>query len=159
MAGEVTVKVNYDKLLKKFKELERPIDRETSMEVGRAIVAEMKDKIAAGKSPIKGREFPPYKKPDKYPGNKKAHSPVNLYLTGQMLSRLRYQVEESKYGWSVFIGYTNDRAAAKEQGHREGKNKQPRRPTIPSKNERFDTTIRQIYEKLYRERIAKLVKG
>lgn len=116
-------------------------------EMGRAIVEEMREDIASGKSPISGRgKFPAYKNPDKYPGKRKRHSPVNLELTGQMLSSLKYRVNQAKVLVTIF--YSNRKAQLKELGHREGAKGQPERPTVPIGDEQFTQSIRNRVQAL-----------
>lgn len=109
-----------------------PMTTQDAENVGKAVVTVMKSEIAAGKSPIAGKgSFPAYKHPDRYPGKRKAHSPVNLNLTGRFMGSLTYSVSNSQNGPITNIGYRDASSVKKEQGHREGANRQPKRPTIP----------------------------
>lgn len=82
-------------------------------------------------------------KKTKYPFNQrenfpdKRERPVNIYLSGDMLKNLKAFVT----GKRLEVGYRDELSAKKEQGHREGVNTQPKRPTIPEKNEEFSPTI------------------
>ncbi len=128
--------------------------------MGNLVVSEMLSLIGSGKSPIAGKgKFPKYKNPKKYPGKKKPHSPVNLELTGQFLSSLDSRVFKKGKGWGVEIGYTNDLAAKKEQGHREGANGQPKRPTIPKGKQTFAKPIQSVINEIVLEHIQEIKKG
>lgn len=121
-------------------DVRRIFNKDVLQTLGSLVIAKMNDLIRGGHSPIEGKgNFPAYKNPKKYPGKKKLHNPVNLSLTGQMLNSLRYRINQQKV--IVTILYVNKKAAVKEQGHREGANAQPKRPTIPIKNEKFHSSI------------------
>lgn len=123
-------------------DLRRILNANVLREVGETIVDEMKEQIAVGKSPIHGDgNFPAYKNPKKYPGKRKPARPVNLELKGQMLSSLRYRINQAKI--AVTILYANRKAQLKELGHREGANGQPERPTIPIESEQFNALIKK----------------
>lgn len=120
----------------------RIYDRVTLEAIGMLIVRRVKDLILKGESPIESKgKFPAYKNPEKYPGKRKPHRPVNLTLSGDMLNALRYRINQAKV--LVTILYQDKKSKLKELGHREGANKQPRRPTIPQAQERFRKTIMQ----------------
>lgn len=131
----------------------RHLKREEAEQIGKQTVAAMKSLIASGTSPIEGKgKFAPYKHPQRYPGKRKAHSPVNLRLTGEMLDSLGYVVlpRNGKDGFAAYIGYDSVQSTLKESGHREGVNGQPRRPTLPNagKGERFVSAIVEAYRKV-----------
>lgn len=117
-------------------------------ELGQVAVDEMKRLVARGESPVRGRgfskNFPAYKRPEKYPGRRKPHTPVNLELDGDMLADLSSQpVKDKNGGYSARVGYGDPGQAVKEKGHRKGTNDQPKRPTIPktSRGEKFAEEI------------------
>ena len=132
-------------------------------QVGQAAVERMKKLIASGQSPIEGpgisSRFAPYKHPDRYPGKRKPHSPVNLRLTGEMLDSLGFVVlpRSDKRGYAAHIGYDSVQSTLKESGHREGVHGQPRRPTIPdsSRKETFVSSIVDAYRKVVLDAIRK----
>lgn len=131
-------------------------------DVGQRAVERMKRLISAGQSPIEGpgisARFAPYKKPERYPGKRKPHSPVNLRLTGEMLDDLHYGIRpDGEGGFVAEIGYTDTKQILKESGHREGQNGQPRRPTIPdpSRGESFVSSITDAYRKVVLDAIRK----
>lgn len=136
------------------------LTRTEAAEVGARAVSAMKDLISGGQSPIQGKgRFPAYKNPEKYPGKKKPHSPVNLRLTGEMLDSLGFVVlpEPGGKGFSVSIGYNSVQSTLKESGHREGVNGQPKRPTIPdaTRGERFASSVLDAMRKVVLDAIRK----
>lgn len=140
-----------DNLIRKLEELEKPVTQADAKEIGNACLKEMKSLIAKGTSPVRGAgissRFAPYKNPDKYPGKRKAHVPVNLRLTGKMLDDLDVSIEKSVSGYAPALGYSSSSEQVKERGHREGANKQPKRPTIPQgrSGETFAPSIQAVY--------------
>lgn len=161
MADPVTVTVTFSDLKDRLEKGLKPIDGSTARKVGNDVVNEMKKLISNGTSPIEGNgKFQAYKNPAKYPGGKKSSSPVNLTLTGKFLAALTYSVESGDGGSTTKIFFKGDEQEAKERGHREGANRQPKRPSIPSGgNEKFVKVIREIYTKLYQERILDVLRG
>ena len=125
--------------------------------IGASIVAEMKDRISSGISPITGKRFPGYKKPKKYPGSRKPARPVNLFLTGQFLRSLKYRIRTGKIP-VVTIFFSNKLAQLKEQGHREGANSQRKRPIIPAGSESFTDSILLSMRRVLRKVIDKDLK-
>lgn len=116
---------------------------------------EMKRDILSGLSPIKGMgRFPAYKNPKKYPANKKPQRPVNLYLTGEFLSDLYTEIDSYA---RVIVGYVGTLSINKEEGHREGVNTQPKRPTIPENRESFNEKLLNILRKSYRKALEKFI--
>lgn len=133
-----------------------------SKRIGQYVIDEMRSLIESGVSPIVGAgftgRFPGYKNPAKYPGTRKSSSPVNLRLSGQQLGALGSRVSSSKGGnASVVVGYNDSLAKKKEQGHREGVNSQPKRPTIPdtSQGETFHQSIVQGFYERVRQLVRK----
>lgn len=149
-------------LQKRLEEL-RSLKQSEAREVGQSVVEKMKKLIAVGISPVEGpgikSRFAPYKDPKKYPGSRKAKSPVNLKLTGEMLADLGSftQQRSDGKGYVAQIGYDSVQSTLKESGHREGVNGQPSRPTIPdtSRRERFVSSIIDAYRKVVLSAIRK----
>jgi nucleoid DNA-binding protein len=142
-------------ITQKFRDLKSPIRKKDAEEVGKGVIAAMKDAILSGSSPIDGKgKFPPYKDPKKYPGELKPKTPVNLTLTGKFLRSLGFKTyQSSSGGYGTEIGYSQ-REEVKERGHREGANKQPKRPTIPSKQgEKFSAKIQKVIADIYKARL------
>lgn len=165
----------------KMKNATKFFTADDAAKMGEQVVITMKEMISKGISPIRevGR-FPAYKHQrvkGKYPANQKNNypdkkqRPVNLTLSGEFLSALSYRVliGKKKGLWPVEIGYLKtptiiDRlfrgkvsASKKEEGHREGVNGQPKRPTIPQGDEQFAAKIQKIIFGAYRESYKRYV--
>lgn len=153
----VALSPKFEKMLEDYDE---PIDQDTAEVMAKVAIKEMKSLIAEGKSPIEGKgKFPAYKRPERYPGNRKAHSPVNLKLKGDFLDGLTSKVKPDEYGYASEIFYESDQEI-KEKGHAEGANRQPKRPTLPaSKGQTFVSSIRLAFSKIAKERILRVLKG
>jgi hypothetical protein len=151
----------FEKLRKKLKDVRQPADKSTAVRVGKSVVKAMRDTTASGNSPIRGKgKFPPYKDPSKYPGKRKGKTPVNLRLTGAFMKSLRFTTKKVKLGIQTSIGFSSKKSRDKEDGHREGVNKQPKRPIIPSvgRGERFSEKIQRIVNRIYQERVRQITK-
>lgn len=115
--------------------------------VGKRFINDMKKEIKIGKSPITGKKFPAYKNPANYPGKvrkkfpNKRDKPVNLKLSGKFLRDLDVIVEKAEDIVRLRIGYFTDLSSKKESGHARGVNGQPRRPTIPARNQNFSIDL------------------
>lgn len=145
-------------LKKRLEDLTRAIDKNTAKKVGRAVIADMKDLIAKGISPIRGEgRFPGYKNTKKYPAGKKPNRPVNLKLTGDFLKSLDSEVKSSRTGYDTDVGFFDSDSKDKEEGHREGANGQLKRPIIPTKSEELAVTIQETISDIYTERILELI--
>lgn len=146
-------------LQRKLDAIGKQFDKPTAEKVGQTIVDNMLSLIASGSSPIKGKgKFPAYKNPDKYPGKLKPKSPVNLRLSGDFLDSLDYKVRERSGSNEIIISYSA-KESVKERGHREGANRQPSRPTLPERREKFAELIEAAYIKIIEDRINKLAKS
>lgn len=145
--------------------LKQGVTKEDAETIGAFAVAEIKDLIAKGISPIEGMgKFPAYKwqtkanrklGKDKYPftriGRKygKTATPVNLKLTGNMLDALTAWAEQKSKYWLIAIGFDGKseqsrEADLKEQGHRKGVNGQPKRPIIPKRGETWAVNVQKV---------------
>lgn len=137
---------------KKLEQISDPLTTSDARELGKSVVAEMKDLISKGISPLSGYgRFPAYKNPKEgYPKTvrgqypSKRNTPVNLRLSGDFLNALTNQVQTIGKVGRVVIGYFDSRQAIKEKGHREGANTQPKRPTIPRGSEKFAQRIQVL---------------
>lgn len=111
-----------------------------------------KDKIAGLKESLKDRKagYPASVQKD-FPN--KRNRPVNLYLSGKMLADLTYEKLKTIAG--VEIGYFDRESQLKEQGHREGANGQPKRPTIPIGSEKFSIRILKIAAAAFEKSLAR----
>jgi hypothetical protein len=147
--------------LRMLKQLEEPIDRQTALDMGKAARDAMLKTIAEGVSPVQGfGKFPSYKRPERYPGKRKAHSPVNLRLNGDFLESLTFDaVGGGSGGYTTHLFYENDQSK-KEEGHALGVNGQPKRPTLPVKQ--GQTFTRQILDEInsvVNDRLNKITNG
>lgn len=152
-------KRDLEALRRELKKYEAPINKKTADLIGKTVVQRIKDLVKVGLSPVKGfpARFPRYKNPDKYPGDRKNKTPVNLNLTGQMLKNLIFQSAKRGKNYFVSIGYLRDDFAAdKESGHRDGVNGQPKRPTIPQGRETFREAILVDVQEIIEERLENL---
>jgi len=153
-----------DAFQKRLRKLQAPIDQKTAKRLGGQVVREMKNLIKKGVSPIRGpgikTRFQAYKNPKRYPGKRKNKRPVNLRLSGDFLHALEARLIEVKNNWVTVVGYFDNDQADKEQGHREGANKQRKRPTIPNRRrkETFAARINKIILKLYGDRVRELTR-
>lgn len=167
MSLKVDIKIalspKFERMLEDYDE---PIDKETAEAMGEAAIREMKSLIADGKSPVEGvGKFLPYKDPDKYPGKRKAASPVNLKLSGDFLESLTQKAKPDDAGFATELFYEgSDRNGVsneiKEKGHAAGANRQPKRPTLPvKKGSTFAQSVRLAFSKIAKERILRVLKG
>lgn len=127
--------------------------------LGNAVVSDMKDFIARGQSPVSDQgRFVAYKDKDKYPGNKKPSRPVNLFLSGDMLSDLKYQ---SKEGTSIEVGIITSSAEtfAKAATHQSGLNGVPQRKFIPDgEGDEFSVKIQRTIKDVQEVFVSDLIK-
>lgn len=158
-------------LKKKLNTLREPLNPTEAGELGDVVVTRMRDVISKGISPIIGpgisTRFAAYKNPDEYPGRRmkaypgKRKSPVNLFLTGEFMASLSSRVVKTRGGFGAEIGYDSRLSGKKEQGHREGVNGQPSRPTIPDAKagERFSKIIQDEYLKVMNRAIKRVTQS
>ena len=101
----------------------------------------------------------PYSVQSKFP--EKKPRPVNLELTGSMLSNLVFKLRHTLKGWMPEVGYFDEESVKKEQGHREGANGQPQRPTIPDQkeDERFAARIEMIFRRHIKNAVDKFLEN
>ena len=136
-------------LKKKLKDLKQPIKKKEAVKLGEIILKLMRSLISKGLYPIKGKgRFKAYKDLKKYPKKvrykypDKGDRPVNLWLSGDFIKSLDVDTFKfTKGGWGTKIRITGDKNKKKESGHRDGVNGQPKRPIIPSGNEKFAKKI------------------
>lgn len=141
-------------LIKKIQDIpKKAINQSVARQTGTAMLAEMKDLISKGISPIEGKgRFQGYKRAGdpkgypaklrkKYPGKK--NRPVNLKLSGDFLKDLTFRVSGRAGTTAIEVGYYTPSEAIKEEGHRDGANGQPSRPTIPEGKEQFAISIQE----------------
>lgn len=149
----------------RLQKLGQGLSREEATEIGRGTLRAILDLVERGISPIRGGglggKFPPYKNPKRYPGKRKPHTPVNLWLSGKFLRSLKYRVLRFGKGYVAEIGFTSELSELKERGHRERANGQPKRPIIPvaTNGERFARLVEDAYLKVVSQHIKRLVKS
>lgn len=152
----------FDKIAEKFKEIPAGIDKKCAQKVGKAVVDGIKDLTKKGISPIRGEgRMPRYKNPKKYPGDRfpgKKKTPVNLRLTGDMMRSLGHKESKDGAAYKTVVKYDDPDQEIKEQGHREGANDQPKRPTLAQGNEEIAKTIENEVRDLYLEALERQAK-
>lgn len=129
-------------------------------EVGSFIVTEMKKQIASGNSPVKGfGRFEPYKNPEKYPGTLKPHRPVNLSLTGTMLSYLSFRRMGSRLEVGILPDAPN-KVKVIARVHNTGERDDiAQRQFIPEQGEEFISSIQQTVRRLFKNRVLEILRG
>ena len=145
-------------------------NRQFKRELGDKTIREMKRMIRKGNSPVKGeRRFKGYAaqrreaKSDYPRGNKfkklgKRVRPVNLKLTGDMLSDLKWK--SSRLG-KMKIGVLGDRfSELKARVHNEGERRDiPQRKFIPfEKGDQFAQTIQKKIKDIHEKRLNAIIK-
>ncbi len=161
------IRVDDSKAVKELKEISKisslkTLNKKERLSVGKAIIKSMKQLIAKGISPIKGKKrFKGYKNPDsgypstvkrKHPSKKKR--PVNLKLSGAFLKSLL--VKNKAKG--LLIGFFSSLSKKKEKGHRQRAGGQPSRPIIPSSSEDFSSKTLQDGTKLLKKIVISKIK-
>lgn len=138
------------KIAKRYN-MDKIFDKTTLDQIGKLVVAHMRADAAAGISPITGAQYPAYKNARKYPGKRKPASPVNLRLKGAFLRTLRFVSGKKPKGFAINIGFSTELSTLKERGHREGANRQPKRPLIPRGRQNFRKEILDKVRQLIRQ--------
>jgi len=135
------------------------LDKETAKALGDVTIEGIKELTRRGISTIQGNgKFKAYKNRKKYPGDRKGATPVNLRLTGDFMNALTKKVVPDGKSYKVEVFYAGDEDL-KEQGHREGVNGQPKRPTIPIGNEKLSATINKELADILKQRLVDLITG
>lgn len=134
------------------------VSPEMKKKVGDSIVEEMKTMIGAGTSPVRGqRRFPAYKNRKNYPGDLKPARPVNLNLTGKMLSYLGWKHGEKKSAIAIGMIRPPAKEADKAKAHNEGTENMAQRQFIPNQGEEFAVSIMRKIKRMYDDRIKELI--
>lgn len=160
--ANVNVTVRSDALNNIVKKLN---STDSQNKVGDLVVDEMKKSLGAGIPPIRGsRRFDVYSESYSkqikrgHPENpSKKIRPVNLFLSGKMLSFLKHRIN----GGKLEIGIINaDQETQKIAiAHQTGTKNMPKRRFIPSrKGEKLTVTIDRAIKNLYVEIINRLIK-
>jgi hypothetical protein len=163
---KVTVKSNLRAQL--ATKIQKVVDQSFVSDMQREVVdGEIKRLINGGVSPVRsvegGRRFKKYKNEKKYPGKKKAKRPVNLFLSGDMLSWYKAKMIN---GVRVSLGIPTDapgeikdRAIANNIGTTNSKGEiaiAPRR-FIPLAGETYAVSVIRKLKSLYARKIKKLL--
>lgn len=98
----------------------------------------------------------PYSVQSKFPAKK--ISPVNLELSGDFIGDLESRAVRDGNQYAAEVGYYDALSKKKEQGHREGANGQPKRPTIPQGGDEFTERITSKISQILRNRIRSLLR-
>lgn len=141
----------------------RLVDDKLANQVGTMLVEESKRLISNGISPVRGvGRFEGYKNPEAYPGNKKPARPVNLSLTGTMLSYLNFK----RNGQVIEFGIINAPAKVNTiaRVHNTGEREDiPQRQFIPigddAGTEAFVPSITAKLRELFRRRVLEILGG
>lgn len=183
---KLSVKVKIPKLKNLEEKLKQINSAQFVKEVNEQVVeGQIKRLIQAGTSPVDGYgRFVQYKDKDTYPSKQKSATPVNLTLSGKMLSF--YRAFAKSVGGSLFIGIISEapedvktRAKANNTGtgmlesvslnkteRKETKNLNkavkgvsgvPQRRFIPQDGEKFTVSVMSKLKQLYAKRIKALL--
>lgn len=157
-----SVKVKSNIKAEVINNLRKTVDERFVYDVQREVVdGQIKRLIASGTSPVQGydnkKRYDAYKDKDNYPGKKKPNRPVNLSLTGIMLSWYR-TIKVS--GIRISLGIPSsapqdvkDRA----EGNNVGANGIPARRFVPLKGETYAISVLRKLKSLYAQRIKTLI--
>ncbi len=128
--------------------------------VGKAVVEGVKQMIASGQSPVEGEgRFAAYKNPLSYPGDLKPARPVNLSLTGTMLSHLGYRRNGDKIEVGILTSAPR-KVKTIARVHNTGERSDiAKRQFIPEKGQDFVVSIRLKVKELFRKRVLEIIKG
>lgn len=147
--------------------LKKTVDDKFIADADLQVVGEIKRMINAGVSPVAStegdRRFKKYKDQDKYPGKKKAKRPVNLFLSGIMLSWYRVvKISGVRLSFGIPKGApkdVKDRAEANNVGtvNSEGQVAIAARRFIPLAGETFNVSVLRKLKNLYALRIKALI--
>jgi hypothetical protein len=138
------------------------IDNATASALGKTVVKEAKENISEGLSPVRGYgRFERYKDRKKYPGNRKAPRPVNLYGADgspHMLDGYDFKIGQKKD--TIEIGMVKGSADKKEiaQYHQDGTPNMAQRKLVPGDGEEWSVSIMRKISDLYSQRLAKIIR-
>ena len=147
--------------------LRKTVDEKFEADMNREVVGEIKRMIDAGVSPVQsvegGRRLKGYKTPDKYPGKRKAKRPVNLNLSGIMLSWYKaVRVSGVRLSFGIPKDAPKDvkeRAEANNVGtvNDKGEVAIAARRFVPLAGETFAVSVLRKMKSLYAQRIKELL--
>ena len=121
----------------------------------------IKPLIASGTSPVDSyegsRRFRKYKDPKSYPAKKKSKTPVNLNLTGVMLSFYKaYAIGKNILRLGI-PSYAPQDVKDRAEGNNVGTENIPARRFIPLKGEVFKISVLRRLKDIYAKRIARIL--
>lgn len=161
------VKVKSNIRAQAINKLKQTVDAKFEQDMNTEVVGEIKRLINGGVSPVQsvegGRRFVGYKSPEKYPGKKKAKRPVNLFLSGAMLS---WYKAVRVNGVRISLGIPTNapqeikvRAEANNVGTttEDGRPAIPPRRFVPLQGETFAVSVLRKMKSLYAQRIKALL--
>lgn len=157
-APKVTVKLSPG-LTKKIGALKTEIvNEEFAQIVGSGILNAAKRLIASGTSPVRGfGRFAQYKDSKSYPAGKKSATPVNLSLTGTMLSHLNYRRNQNKIEFGILPDAPN-KVKVIARVHNTGERADiPQRQFIPKDGQEFVPSIQALIRRLFKERVLRIL--
>lgn len=147
--------------------LKKTVDEDFIRSMNTDVVGEIKRMINGGVSPVQNfegqRRFKKYKDQDKYPGKKKAKRPVNLFLSGAMLSWYRaVKISGIRISFGIPSNAPSeikDRAEANNVGttNSEGAVAIASRRFVPLPGENFNISVLRKLKNLYALRIKVLI--
>ena len=151
------ITIQKDKLIAKVKS--QLVNKGVIDDLNKEVVTEIKRFMAAGTSPVKGkRRFVAYKDKDKYPGDKKAARPVNLYLKGDLYSQI---VAAKRSMLSFYLGISDlasEKIKTYAKANNLGENNIPERRFVPIKGEEYNISIMRKIKDIIARRIAEIIK-
>lgn len=121
----------------------------------------IKPLIASGTSPVESyegsRRFRKYKDTDSYPANRKPKSPVNLFLTGTMLTYYKaYAIGKNILRMGI-PSYAPEDVKTRAEANNVGTETIAARRFIPVQGETFKISVMRRLKNIYAEKIARLL--
>lgn|SRR5574343_123587 len=150
------ITIQKEKLIAKVKS--QLVDKEMIDDINKEVVSEVKRFMAAGASPVRGkRRFKAYKDKDKYPANRKASRPVNLFLSGDLYNSL---IAARRSVLSFYIGISelaSEKIKIYAKANNLGENNIPERRFVPIKGEEYNVSIMRKIKDIIARRVAKII--
>lgn len=161
------VKIKSNIRAEALNKLRQTVDAKFEADMNDQVVGEIKRLINAGVSPVQsvegGRRFVGYKNPDKYPAQRKAKRPVNLFLSGIMLSWYRaVKISGVRVSFGIPTNAPQEvkiRAEANNVGttNEDGEVAIAARRFVPLVGETFAISVLRKMKSLYAQRIKALL--
>lgn len=151
------ITIQREKLVAKVKN--NLVNRDVVDQLNKEVVTEVKRFMAAGTSPVRNkRRFVGYKDKDKYPGERKAARPVNLFLSGDLYGALTAAKTSMM---SFYIGVSSlasNKIKTYAKANNLGENGIPERRFVPIKGEEYNVSIVRKIKDIIARRIAEIIK-